>query len=220
MTLAGWRSSGGLWAVMVMVTLLLREVPDSNLGLDIGYPGWSGSWFFSVRPRKFWADALIKLWPLPSTSSPINWRRIILATEFIVKWTTKQSYGFGRNVLFWIVLAILFVPNIILGQFWSSCLRGETVTLVSKLQLLKERFPTDCMTSILDIDFYVNWKERLNSHSAQLAVPPPPPTVDIAFSLLAIPSAILFALCTCYICCMLLLGVLSWQTKLSGLRAT
>jgi hypothetical protein len=76
------------------------------------------------------------------------------------------------------------------------------------------------MTSTLDIDFYVNWKERLGSHPAQLAGRLLP-TVDTASSLLAVPSAILFALCAYCVCSvLLLLGVLWSQTGLSGLPAT
>jgi hypothetical protein len=192
-------------------------VADSNLGLHIGYNGWGVSWYFPVRRTKFRTDILIKSWLLPSTSSPIQQHRIILATDSVINWTTKQSYGFGGKELYWIVPAILFVLNNIWVKFWSSSLRCERVTLVCELQMSKEGVSTRCMNSIRDIDFYGNWKERLNSNSIQLNAPPTPSRVDIASSLPAIPSANLFALCICCsnICCILLLDALLWQTDSS-----
>jgi len=38
----------------------------------------------------------------------------------------------------------------------------------------KKGVSTRCVTSIFDIDFYGNWKERLNSHSVQMNAPPTP----------------------------------------------
>jgi hypothetical protein len=34
--------------------LRIREIPDSDLGLETGYPDWGFTWFSSVPPRKSW----------------------------------------------------------------------------------------------------------------------------------------------------------------------
>jgi hypothetical protein len=38
------------WLILL---LCIREVPESNLGLETGYPGWKFSSFSSVPPGKF-----------------------------------------------------------------------------------------------------------------------------------------------------------------------
>jgi hypothetical protein len=112
-----------------LLALLLREVWDSNLGQDIGYPVWRLSWSFSVSPGKYRTVSQIRPQPLPSTSLPIHYRLIILLTLSLRTASVCKSTNKLNKLRVEITVFCDVTPCGLLDGYqhfiWTCCLRQE-----------------------------------------------------------------------------------------------
>jgi hypothetical protein len=74
--LLGMKTKGTVEWLSLLIRI--KEVSDSNFGLETGYPYWILSWFFSVSPGTAMIVSEVRPPPLPFTSLPIHHLPVIL----------------------------------------------------------------------------------------------------------------------------------------------